>query len=897
MRQSNLKLFVSMLLFIVMGLWFFQTEANEEPAEPDDQIPQEPQEVVLLNGEICEPNNWRMETVLNSDFASQIQAEIESVSVEPVVRVYGIMEKNDCGFSKPIGQEVNILLASEINQPIIEFVNLFASKLNFDSKSVDTIRITYLTDSSSLTLKFNPTEGVYVDASQVLFKPDDQAETSENSISQGLPKHKPKVMIVSYNPLLSNGQLLSEYMGWFDHAQLTQQTINFFLATSNGQLQYQIQEVIQVTDTWPVKTNGFQYTEQTYFEALNDEANAENTGVDYNAILNDPNLDICSKVNQYEVDEVWIYNAPWFGFYEATLVGPDKYNYINNNSSYEPHDCERLFAIMGPSAHVSSDFALHNFGHRAESGMNRANLNGWNFYPGTEPDLSNDWSKFALVEVKSTFADYSGCGDIHYPPNSLAEYDYDAPGDALTNCDDFFNFPNLADPPNKLNINCSHWGCNQYGYLAYWFDHLPSFPDCSQESIANDWWGLFIWPQSANVPDYACSSSNAITTTVDAELGWQPVNFYAEADNEYFFNVSYGLWTSWFGSLPFNTGEGGDYFCTINTCQEPLPNFNTGALIGRVGDHIFPIGNNRILTLPDSGQLFLRMNDQDAGLFDNRGTLTVSIKPTSPILIGQGQYYVSSTSSGTVDGVTFTDEDILIWDSATGVWDRYFDGSDVGLAGDPFRDVDAFALLDDGSLLLSIAGDTTIPDVGAVDDSDIIRFVPTKIGRKTEGSFQMYFDGSDVGLTTNAEDIDGLSILDDGRIVISTLGAAQVQKQFGNQMTALDEDLIVFTPLTLGDSTSGYFDFYFDGSDIGLDTPIEDVWAVSVEGSDLYLSAADGFSLPSLSGDASDTFSCIGATLGTNSSCSETAIEFDGGSLNIATERIDAIQVDTDSGN
>ena len=84
--------------------------------------------------------------------------------------------------------------------------------------------------------------------------------------------------------------------------------------------------------------------------------------------------------------------------------------------------------------------------------------------------------------------------------------------------------------------------------------------------------------------------------------------------------------------------------------------------------------------------------------------------------------------------------------SGTGVWALYFDGSDVGLTN---TDVDAFELQADGSLLMSFDSDFTLTGFGAVDDSDILRFVPTSTGahhRRDAG--QWYFDGSDVGLTT-----------------------------------------------------------------------------------------------------------------------------------------------------
>ncbi|MEM9773722.1 MAG: FG-GAP-like repeat-containing protein, partial [Chloroflexota bacterium] len=217
---------------------------------------------------------------------------------------------------------------------------------------------------------------------------------------------------------------------------------------------------------------------------------------------------------------------------------------------------------------------------------------------------------------------------------------------------------------------------------------------------------------------------------------------------------------------------------------------------------------------------------------ENAPTLT---DPLPPVV------YISSTSAGTVDGVTFTDEDILSYEQATDTWGRYFDGSDVGLSSNPLLDIDAFTLLDNGSILLSFAGDTVLPGFGTIDDSDIVRFIPTKIGPKTEGTYEMYFDGSDVGLDTDKEDIDAIAVLPDGRIIISTLGTAQTLKQFGNTLNSLDEDLIAFTPTSLGENTAGYFSLYADGSDFGLDTSQEDLWGIAVNGSDLYINAAGVF--------------------------------------------------------
>ena len=44
----------------------------------------------------------------------------------------------------------------------------------------------------------------------------------------------------------------------------------------------------------------------------------------------------------------------------------------------------------------------------------------------------------------------------------------------------------------------------------------------------------------------------------------------------------------------------------------------------------------------------------------------------------------------------------------------------------------------------------TLPDVGVVEGRDIVRFVPTSLGETTAGSFEMYFDGSDVNLDSGS---------------------------------------------------------------------------------------------------------------------------------------------------
>lgn len=140
----------------------------------------------------------------------------------------------------------------------------------------------------------------------------------------------------------------------------------------------------------------------------------------------------------------------------------------------------------------------------------------------------------------------------------------------------------------------------------------------------------------------------------------------------------------------------------------------------------------------------------------------------------QPTMYVSLTADGSVDGLTFADEDILAFEPQTNEWSMFFDGSDIGLGGSSGQgqgiNLDAFQLLADNTILLSHNADdgVVLPDVGLVDDADVLLFTPSALGSDTDGTFTLYLDGSTVGLTTNFEDIDGLSLLADGRLVVST---------------------------------------------------------------------------------------------------------------------------------
>ncbi|MGI9605138.1 MAG: metallophosphoesterase [Acidimicrobiales bacterium] len=195
--------------------------------------------------------------------------------------------------------------------------------------------------------------------------------------------------------------------------------------------------------------------------------------------------------------------------------------------------------------------------------------------------------------------------------------------------------------------------------------------------------------------------------------------------------------------------------------------------------------------------------------------------------------YFSTYHRTLVDGIMrIANEDIAV------VTDRgprrYFDGSDVGLG--QLR-LDGFAHLENGDIVMSFTQPGVVPGIpGVVDDSDLVRFSPTLLGGRTEGTFSLHLDGSDVGLTTNGEDIDALEILEGGTIVVSTKGAFAA-----GGVRARDEDLVALTPTSLGSTSAGSWELFFDGSDLAIGA--EDIDAAAMSDGTIAVSVRNAWTI------------------------------------------------------
>jgi hypothetical protein len=175
------------------------------------------------------------------------------------------------------------------------------------------------------------------------------------------------------------------------------------------------------------------------------------------------------------------------------------------------------------------------------------------------------------------------------------------------------------------------------------------------------------------------------------------------------------------------------------------------------------------------------------------------------VVNGTNDFYLTLAPALTLPGIpeTISNQDIVYYKDGT--WSLAFDGSDVGL--EDTDGIDAFDLLPDGTVVVSLEGSARLPGGLRVDGEDLVQCTGT-YGPDTACTWSIYFDGSDIRLRS---DVDGVRVRN-GDIYLSTSSAFSVGDVAGGP-----EDVFVCHGATTGaDSACTSYSLYFDGSTFGI---------------------------------------------------------------------------------
>lgn len=285
----------------------------------------------------------------------------------------------------------------------------------------------------------------------------------------------PRVLVVIHAPRV-NGRSFPTHFHWHNPHQLAEQYIADVAHASYGYANYQIVERIEL-DEFPRKADGFAYDAASYLACWQRRGGFHQPDrLDYPHLLRQ--LELVQRINSGDIDEVWLFGFPYAGYYESMMVGGDAV-WCNAPPLLEPR-CQRRFVIMGFSYERGVGEMLENLGHRVESIMGHVYRQ--------RRGATNLWQQFTRYD--KTHPGEAACGNVHFAPNSVRDYDWGNPTAVPSSCDEWLDFPQLNG--RKRLVTCRDWGNGDIRqHHLWWLRHLPHVSG-QTDGIAHNWWHYVI---------------------------------------------------------------------------------------------------------------------------------------------------------------------------------------------------------------------------------------------------------------------------------------------------------------------------------------------------------------------------------------------------------------------
>ncbi|MBF0407560.1 MAG: hypothetical protein HQM10_09400 [Candidatus Riflebacteria bacterium] len=319
-----------------------------------------------------------------------------------------------------------------------------------------------------------------------------------------------RALVIIIDPILNSKgkKKLHEYYNLYDPEVLAPKFISDIKEATYNQVNFEIAETLHSPE-WPAYTNSPPLTEEEfikywegngkkvggYYWDLESQRKLSGRNFDYDAILN--KFNVKERVESGDVDEVWLFGYPWMGTYETRMVGSG--SIWCNGPVLESYQCSKSFVVYGFNYERNVDCMLEDLGHRTESILKYV-------YGSWEPADNHLWGKFTRYENRNPGE--AACGNIHFGPNSLEDYDYWKNTQVVeSTCDDWLiNFPHLKG--TKREISNQDWGGMQTDFDKYnkqisetitrlhhlwWFKRIPHHEGSMDGKLINWWKYVFDW--------------------------------------------------------------------------------------------------------------------------------------------------------------------------------------------------------------------------------------------------------------------------------------------------------------------------------------------------------------------------------------------------------------------
>lgn len=320
-----------------------------------------------------------------------------------------------------------------------------------------------------------------------------QPSTFPDSENEPAQIANPRVLLIIYSPTMetATGRRLPAYMGWARPDDLVGRFISDILQASNGLARYQIAERIELDD-FPKLRDGFRYTPEAYLGITRrTESPHSPAGIDYHEILT--RFHVLQRINNREIDEVWIMGFPYAGLYESVMAGAGAF-WCNAPPLQDTADCRRRFAIMGFSYERGVGEMLHSYNHRCEAILAKVydslDFLAWTYKASRTPATVQPGQSLNLFQRYMLFDQIApgraAIGSVHFAPNGVKDYDLGNPNPVPSECYDWLRFPNFQGDVRM--VSASEWGGGtERDYQRWWLSHLPKSAG-RKNGIHNNWW-------------------------------------------------------------------------------------------------------------------------------------------------------------------------------------------------------------------------------------------------------------------------------------------------------------------------------------------------------------------------------------------------------------------------
>ncbi len=294
----------------------------------------------------------------------------------------------------------------------------------------------------------------------------------------------PRTLLINFDPIIESrqSQRLHTVAGWSDPTTLTGGYISDVAGSSHGLVNYRLGRIINA-DVWPVKEDGFRYTDESYLNGLSGGGWHTPDLSDYKAKVRD--YDLARKVDSGEIEEVLDHSGPYFGGYETRMIG--RGGYWCNSPPLQRVACSRIFVISVFNYERGVGEMLEDLGHRTESILRYV-------YGSWSAQETHTWNRFTLYD--KVLPGKAACGNVHFAPNSDSDYDWGNVRYVDSTADYWLNvFP--AGYPTEINnykrsMNRTEWGNGDIRlHHVWWFTRIPHAPGSITEygmTRLNNWW-------------------------------------------------------------------------------------------------------------------------------------------------------------------------------------------------------------------------------------------------------------------------------------------------------------------------------------------------------------------------------------------------------------------------